>query len=150
MGKKKKKTGPLHRAKKTVKLTTVALSLGAVIGAAIGLLNAPKPGKELRSDLEREGQKLWKKLNRSKKQVDAIVKKVFGEVTPETLKMYSKAKSEILARVAKYKNNMSKERYHKIVDSVVKRTTKSKKHKKNLKKLSAEFKKTWNQLKDLI
>ena len=146
----KKKKGPLQRAKRTAKLTGGAMALGAIIGVAVGLLNAKKPGKELKSDLEREGQKLWKKLNKSKKDVEKVVNKVFGEVSPVTLKIYSKAKAEVLLRVAKGKDVMSKAKYEKIVDSVVKKVTKNKKYKKNLKKLSAEFKKTWKDLKDLI
>lgn len=150
MKKKTTKKGPLHRAKKTVKLTGGALALGAIIGVAVGLLNAPKAGKELKTDLEREGHKLWKKLGHSKKDVEKVVKKVFGEVSPVTLKIYSKAKSEILMQVAKHKEGMNKERYEAIVKAVTKKATLSKKHKKDLKKLEAEFKKTWKDLKNKL
>ena len=150
---KKKQTSrssPYQRAKKTVKLTTAALSIGALIGAAIGLLSAPKSGKEFRTDLEREGGRLWKQLKKSKKEINAIVKKAFGEVSPETLELYTKAKSEVLARVAKYKDTLTKKQYDEIVDSVMKRLSKSKKYRKSLVILTKEFKRTWKELKEIL
>ncbi len=148
--KTKKKPSALSRAKKTATIATVALSLGAVIGAVAGLLSAPKKGSELRSDLEKEGERLFKKLKKSKKEIEAIVEKHFGEVTPEALKLYSKSKAEILTRVAKYKDSMTKKKYDEIVDSVMKRVSKSKKMQKPLQKLGKEFKTTWKDLKNIL
>lgn len=142
----KKKRSAFKRAKRTASLATVALALGGVIGVAIGLLKAPKKGAELKDDLSREAERIWKKLKITKKQVDATVKKTLGEVSPETLRVYAKAKSEILTRVAKYKDGITKKHYEEIVDSVVKRVTKSKRLKPGLKKLSKEFKGMWKNI----
>lgn len=148
--KPKKKSTAVSRAKNTAKVATVALSLGAVIGAVAGLLSAPKKGSELKSDLEREGEKLLKKMKQSKKEMEAVVEKHFGEVSPQTMKLYTKSKAEILARVAKYKDGMTKGQYDKIVDSVMKKVSKSKKMQKPLQNLGKEFKKTWKELKEIL
>lgn len=142
----KKKKSALKRAKRTASLATVAMALGGVIGVAIGLLHAPKKGAELKDDLSREADRIWKKLKVTKKQVEATVEKTLGNVSPETLKVYAKAKSQILARVAKAKDGITKKNYEEIVDSVVKRVSKSKKLQPGLKKLSKEFKGMWKNI----
>ena len=145
--KQKMKPSAMSRAKKTATIATVALSLGAVIGAVAGLLSAPKKGSELKSDLEKEGERLLKKMKESKKDIERVVEKHFGEVSPQALKLYTKSKAEILARVAKYKDSMTKAKYEEIVDSVMKKVSKSKKMQKPLQKLGKEFKTTWKDLK---
>ena len=146
----KKQRSIFKRVKRTAKLTTTALVIGGLIGTTIGLLTAPKKGKELRGDLEREGERLWKKLQMTKKDVEKIVHKVFDEVTPETLRIYTKAKSEVLARVAKNKDLINKQRYDQIVNSVVNRVSKSKRIKKNLPALKKELKNTWKEIKKIL
>lgn len=148
--KKKKQPSRFKKARKATKLATTALVLGGIIGAAIGLLAAPKKGKELRDDLERESERLWKQLKMKKKDVEKIVEKAFGEVDPKYMAMYAKAKSEILARVAKNKDGLSRKRYDEIVDSVMKRVSRSKQMKGPLAKLGKEFKKTWKDISKLI
>lgn len=144
--KKQKQPSALKRAKTTASVATVAMALGGLIGVAIGLLNAPKKGKELKDDLMKDAEKLWKHLNLTKKQVEKMIEKTLGEVSPETLRVFSKAKSDILARVAKYKGEMTKKRFEEIVDAAVKRSTRSKKLQPKLKKLAKEFKGMWGSL----
>jgi hypothetical protein len=73
-----------------------------------------------------------------------------GEVSPQTLKMFTKAKSDILARVAKYKDTLTKKQYEEIVDAAIKRASRSKKMQKPLKKLGKEFKKMWKDISKKI
>lgn len=151
MSKKTKKApSTFQRAKRTAKLTTSALVLGGIIGAAVGLLSAPKKGKELRDDLQRESEKIWKQLKITKKEVERVVNKSFGEVSPETLQLYTKAKSDIIARVAKYKDKLTKAQYDQIVNSAIKRVSKSKKLQKPLKTLNKEFKAKWKDISKIV
>lgn len=148
--KQKKKKSALSRAKRTASIATIAMALGGVVGVAVGLLKAPKKGEEFKDDLTKEAQKLWKQLKITKKQADQMIEKTLGEVSPETLKMFTKAKSEILARVAKSKDSLSKKQYDDIVDGVMKRLTKSKKFQPKVKKLGKELKGLWKDLKKLV
>jgi gas vesicle protein len=134
----------------TIKVATVALGLGAVIGAVAGLLNAPKRGSELKEDLEREAELIFKKLKISKKQIKKVVKENLGEVSPQTMQYYVKAKSEILARVAKYKDKLTQSQYNIIVDGVMKKISKSKGMQKPLTRLGKEFKKSFKDIKRIV
>lgn len=147
MKKKDKKPSRFKSVKRTAKVATASVALGAIIGATIGLLNAPKKGSELRDELTKDGEKLWRQLKITKKQIDPMVKSVFGEVSPETLKIWAKAKADILARVVKEGANLTQEKYNRIVDSAVKRATKSVKWEKKKKKLSAQFKGMFKDIK---
>jgi len=146
MKKQNKAPSAFKRAKHAATLASVSLAVGAAIGATIGLLSAPKRGKELQSDLEREAQKLWKHLKMSKGDVERIIEQVFGEVTPETKRMYAKAKSELLTRVAKLGGKINRARYDELVDATVARVSKNKTYQKSLTKLKKEFKRMWKDL----
>ena len=148
--KKTKKTSPLKRAKKTATVATVAMAVGGVIGVAVGLLKAPKKGSEFQDEVTKEAQKLWKQLKITKKQAEEMVEKTFGEVSPEAMRLFTKAKSEVLARVAKSKKKLSKKDYDKIVDTVMRQVSKSKKLQPKLKKLGKELKGMWKNLSDLV
>jgi gas vesicle protein len=148
--KKTKKPSTFKRAKKTASIATVAMALGGIIGVTVGLLKAPKKGSEFKDEVTKEGQKLWKQLKITKKQAEEMVEKTFGEVSPEAMRMFTKAKSEVLARVAKSKKTLNKKEYEKIVDTVMKQVSKSKKLQPKLKKLGKELKGMWKNLSDLI
>ncbi len=148
--KEKKQPSAVSRAKKSASIATVALALGGIIGVTVGLLKAPKKGKELQDDLMRESHKLWKQLKITKKQADAMIEKTLGEVSPETLRIFTKAKADILARVSKYKGEMTKKRFEEIVDSAVKKATRSKKMQPKLNKLSKEFKGMWKSISEKL
>jgi len=153
MSKKKKENkqpSKLKRAKKTASIAAVAMALGGIIGVTVGLLKAPKKGKELKDDLMRDSEKLWKQLKMTKKQIDTMVENTLGEVSPETLRVFTKAKSEILTRVTKYKGEMTKKRFEEIVDKAVKKATRSKKMQPKLKKLAKEFKGMWKSISDKL
>lgn len=144
------KSSRYRSTKRTVKVAAAAAVFGAAIGATLGMLNAPKKGKEITKDLEREAKLLWSKMNKSKKEINTLIEKTFGELSPETIAMYAKAKTQIMARVIKYRSELNKKKYDQIVDSVMKNLTKSKTRQKQLVQLKKEFKKTWRDLKDII
>lgn len=138
------------KTKNTAKIASIALVIGAGIGATIGLLKAPKKGQELQEDLEKQGKILWKKLQLTKNDIEKIMKDHFGEVTPQVKNIYAKTKAEILARVIKQKKNLNKTKYNQIVDTVIKQVSKSKKMKKPLQSLGKEFKKSYVEIKKAL
>lgn len=145
--KKKKQRSRLQGAKTTIKVATLAGALGIAIGAVVGLLNAPKSGKELQDDLDKEVRRLMKLMHESRADMRAAAKKIFGEATPEALALYAKAKSEVLARVAKAGGQLSQTKYNAIVDQVIKKVGTRKKLAKEYSKLSKNLKRRWKDIK---
>lgn len=58
----------------------VGALLGAAIGAASGLLLAPKSGKETREDLKKQADKAYKNLEKSGKDVATGAEEAVGRV----------------------------------------------------------------------
>jgi gas vesicle protein len=61
----------------------LGVAVAAAIGAALGLVLAPKSGKQLRKDIAKQATTLAKKFGKTRNQVQEIVYSTFGKVNNE-------------------------------------------------------------------
>lgn len=133
-----------------VKAAGVGAMFGVIVGALIGLFNAPKKGEELREDVKKTLNEMKGRLSETSEELQMHVKKSFGTITSETLELYADVKQEIIDRVKTGKKDLEKQDYNKIVDDVVSSFKKERgEFKTKLENLRGELKKEWNSMKKL-
>ena len=126
--------------------TGLGFAVAMALGATLGVLFAPKEGTETQKDIAEKAMLLAKKFNKSRKEVQAAVKDIFGEVTEELEKNYLELQGEILASIDDIKDikELTENKYDQIVQDVVKHFSKGKKWtEKAIKNLIEELKKDW-------
>jgi gas vesicle protein len=76
---------------------TLAFLVASSIGAALGILFAPKAGSETRSDLAEKARQLAWRFKRSRAELQESVREIFGEVNDELEQAYVQVRSEVIA-----------------------------------------------------
>lgn len=94
--------------------------LGAAIGAGLGLLFAPKKGKELREDLKLKMDEL---VNKAKEIDPEELKEEFDKKVEEIKKELKDLDKEKALKIAKKKGTEIKKKADKLVDLAVKKGT---------------------------
>ncbi|MDP4009751.1 MAG: YtxH domain-containing protein [Candidatus Shapirobacteria bacterium] len=132
----------------------VAGIIGALAGAIGGLLLAPKSGKETRKEITKYAEKLAKLVKTETEETEDRVKEVFGKVTDTYQEKYNEIKSTVTQKIASLKtagNEIDKEKYFSIVESVVSDFKDDLKSGKNgAIKMSSQLKKDWEKFKKAL
>jgi gas vesicle protein len=125
----------------------LGMAVAAAIGATLGLIFAPKSGKELRKDLTKQAKQAAKKFKKTRAQVQEIVYSTFGQVNAELEQGYIELRAQILSMIEQLgsKAKLTQKKYDAMVEDVVDLYAKGKKWtdeavKKLLKDLKAEWK----------
>jgi gas vesicle protein len=96
--------------------------IGALAGALGGLLLAPKSGKETRKEVVLLANELAKRLKTKADETKLRIKTIFGKYTDEGIEKYNEINSALIAKVAEVKKTgkeIDKEKYEKVVETVV-------------------------------
>lgn len=128
----------------------LGMAVAAAIGATLGLIFAPKSGKELRKDLTKQAKQAAKKFKKTRAQVQEIVYSTFGQVNAELEQGYIELRSQILSMIEQLgsKAKLTQKKYDAMVEDVVDLYAKGKKWKDEaVKKLLKDLKAEWKQIK---
>ena len=124
----------------------LGLAVAMALGATLGVLFAPKEGKETQKDLMGKAQELAKNFKKNRVEIQESIQKVFGEVTKELEENYLELEGNILARMDELKDKaeLTKQKYEEIVQDTVEQFSKGKKWSgKNIQALIKELQKDW-------
>ncbi len=127
----------------------LGFAVAAAVGAALGLMYAPKPGKELRKDLSKQALSLAKKFKKTRAQVQEIVYDTFGKVTDELEKDYIEVRAHVLAAMEQLDQGakLTQKKYKEIVKQAVKMYAKGRKWTEaTMRKLTKNLEKDWEEL----
>ena len=126
----------------------LGVALGTVLGGIAAFFLSPNSGKENRKMVAKKVKELEKLLE--DKNVDQIVKDIFGNVSEESTKVFLQAKKELIKRIAELKEtieNVDKEQFMEMVDDVVKKVQSEAKHEaKEMTKLKEHLLKEWSKM----
>ncbi len=128
----------------------LGVAVAAAVGAALGLVLAPKSGKQLRKDLVKKANTLAKKFDKTRNQVQEIVYSTFGKVNTELEQNYIEIRAQVLAMIEQLgsKAKLTQKKYHAIVEEAVDMYAKGKKWSKEIvEKLLADLKAEWENIK---
>lgn len=131
----------------------LALALAGAIGAALGLIFAPKSGEAMREDIAHRAQDLAGKFNKTKEQVQESVMKIFGKVSDELEKDYVQVRANVMAEIDELKNkkDLTKDRYNELVSRAIKSYSKGKEWtKESIQDLKKHFEDEWNDIKESV
>jgi gas vesicle protein len=97
------------------------------IGAFLGLMLAPKEGKENRRYLVKTLNKFKRNIELNKGELKAHVWEVFGEVNDDLEKGYMEAREHVsaIADILRRETDLTKEKYDAVVENTVKRVGKA-------------------------
>jgi gas vesicle protein len=117
---------------KTMAAGTLGFLVASSIGAALGVLFAPKAGTDTRQDMADKARKLAWRFNRSRAEVQDSVNNVFGKVTNDLEEAYLQIRGEILAAMDELEPSAkTKAAYKDIVNQAVHTVSKGKRWTKN-------------------
>lgn len=125
-------------------------AFAAAIGAVIGLLFAPKPGKQMRKDIAKQANTLKKNIQDKSSEIQERVYSTFENVEEQLEKHYAELKVQVLAAVEQLdsKVRLTEKKYHAIVDRVVSLYTEGKEWtEETVQSLTKKLKKEWSKLK---
>ena len=126
----------------------LGILLGTVIGGLTAFFLSPSSGKENREEVAKKVKELKRLLQEH--ELDKKVKEIFGEVTEEAKKFYFNTKDKVIEKVAELKGKVSeidKEKYAKLVESVVHELKKEAKYtEKILEKLEKNLAEDWKKI----
>lgn len=124
----------------------IGLVLGAVLGGLATLFLSPRSGKENRELAAKKLEEL--KILLKDKNIDEIVKEIYGKVTDEGKKLYVKARDDISAKLAEMQDvlgEIDREKYADLVKDVMERLQKEKEvAKDHVEKLQTYFMNRWS------
>lgn len=129
----------------------LGVAVAAAIGAALGLVLAPKSGKQLRKDIAKQATTLAKKFGKTRNQVQEIVYSTFGKVNNELEQNYIEIRAQVLAMIEQLgaKSKLTQKKYHAIVEEAVASYAKAKKWTAAVvKKLVEDLKLEWETIKE--
>lgn len=131
----------------------LGLALAGAIGAAIGLIFAPKSGVETREDISNRAQDLAGKFKKSKEDVQQSIMKIFGKVSDELEKDYVQIRANVMAEIdeLKDKKDLTKDQYNELVSRSIKAYSKGKEWtKESIQELKKHFEDEWNDIKESV
>lgn len=129
----------------------LGVAVAAAIGAALGLVLAPKSGKQLRKDIAKQATTLAKKFGKTRDQVQEIVYSTFGKVNNELEQNYIEIRAQVLAMIEQLgaKSKLTQKKYHAIVEEAVAFYAKGKKWTEAVvTKLISDLKAEWEAIKE--
>lgn len=141
--KQQEKRSALKRGMRTAKMVTVAADIGAVVGAAAGLLSAPKKGSELRREAARGATALKKRSAAAEREFE----RAFKRLPPESQRALRSARRRLVKELAMAKERLTKASYHDMVDAAF---TAASKGKKELSDAAAALKSEWKRSYDRL
>ena len=131
----------------------LALALAGALGAALGLIFAPKSGEELRDDITHRAHDLAGKFTKTKEEVQDSIMKIFGQVSDELEKDYVQVRANVMAKIDELKDNKSftTDRYNELVSKAIKSYSKGKEWtKESIRDLKKHFEGEWNDIKESV
>jgi len=124
------------------------LAVGTILGGLSAFFLSPNSGKENRELVAKKVKELEKLLE--EKNLDKVVKDIFGEVSEDAEKVFLKAKKDLIKKIAELKetiDNIDKEKFMSLVDEVVEKVQSEAKHEsKEMIKLKEHLMKEWNKM----
>lgn len=129
----------------------LGVAVAAAIGATLGLVLAPKSGKQLRKDIVKKATTLAKRFGKTRDQVQEIVYSTFGKVNNELEQNYIEIRAQVLAMIEQLgtKSKLTQKKYHAIVEEAVASYAKAKKWTASvIKKLIEDLKLEWETIKE--
>ena len=130
--------------------TLVGAAFAAILGAAAGLLFAPKPGKQLRKDLAKQAKTLQKNIQETSEGIQEKVHSTFENLGNKLESHYAELKAQVLAAIEQLdsKVKLTQKKYNAIVEDVVALYTKEKEMaEETIKDLIARLQEEWDHLK---
>jgi|SRR3989339_369096 len=128
--------------------------LGGIIGATLGILLAPKAGKETREDIKELAVKISGKIRSSADETKQRVKDIFGKVNDEAMLKYEQVRAAVVSKIASIKTagkEIDKDKYGSVVDEVVVSFKKDfESSKDGLQKVAKYLKKDWDKVKKAL
>lgn len=107
---------------------TLGFLVASSIGAALGVLFAPKTGKETRTQLTERARQLAWRFKKSRAEVQAHVRDIFGKITDDLERSYLQVRGEVMAQMETLESGEdTKAAYRNIVKSVVNTVAKGQK-----------------------
>lgn len=110
-----------HKMMYGFKKMSAGLLMGLAAGAVVGLLTAPKKGKDLQKEIEKKFKELMDKLENGTDDLELKLKRIFGVVTKEFTEAYGRVHGEVAATITANKKDLKPGEYEKVVDKVVKK-----------------------------
>ncbi len=124
------------------------LLLGTILGGLGALFLSPKSGKENRELVAKKIAELEQILE--EKELDKVLKDIFGEANKETKKILFQAKEKLINKLANLKgaiDNIDKDKFRELVEEVVdKLQFEAKREVKEMIKLKEHLFKEWYKL----
>lgn len=126
------------------------IAIGTVLGGLAAFFLSPNSGKENRELVAKKVKELEKLLE--EKNLDKVVKDIFGEVSEEAKKIFLQAKKDLIKKIAELKetiDNIDKEKFKEMVDEVVNKVqSEAKRESKEMSKLKEHLIKEWNKMQE--
>ncbi len=117
---KHKRPSVIRRTAKRQKHLAVAAGVGAALGAAAGLLFAPKAGSKLRKDIKREGKKAGVILAKQKTAIEHELHAVVETLSPASRRTLNLAKSKLTKAIVSSRGALTSGHYREMVDNALK------------------------------
>lgn len=131
----------------------LGLAVAAAIAAGLGIFLRSEKGEVVREEVKDRAEKIAKKFNATREDLQARVQETFGEVTEDLEEKYLEIQGILLAQADELEDTaeMSKEKYEEMVDKAVKKYAKGREWTKDsLENLSHTLKRDWKNFKQDI
>ena len=127
----------------------LGIAVAMAIGAALGLIFAPKSGEEMRQETAEKAKEIARKFKKTREEVASTVKEIFGEINDELERNYIEIRANVLTMLEdlKERGEVTKENYQKMVEKTVKQFSKGKKWSETaIKKLREDLESSWDEI----
>lgn len=131
----------------------LGLAVTAAIATGLGIFLRSEKGEEVREEVKDRAEKIAKKFNATREELQEHVQETFGEVTDDLEEKYLEIQGILLAQADELEDGaeMSKEKYEEMVDKAVKKYAKGREWTKDaLENLERTLKRDWKNFKQDI